>query len=154
MNNEAVNSISNAQLKHGAYCTTSFCGWFTASERRNTVETEAMGHTTSTGHEILFYEVPKKLMVSRIPSAKIDTVVYDDGTQSRELTVKLNVIRVEYEQALLDSPTFIGNCELCGASFDRSRFTIVCVFGGKTHTAQTCEQCTTMAFRRASGVRN
>ena len=88
------------------------------------------------------------------PTAHIDTVVYDDGTQLRELTVKLNVIRVEYEQALPDSPTFIGNCELCGASFDRSRFTIVFLIVGKTHTARTCGQCTTMTFRRASGVRN
>ena len=84
------------------------------------------------------------------PIAHIDTVVYDDGTQLRELTVKLNVIRVEYEQALPDSPTFIGNCELCGASFDRSRFTIVFLIVGKTHTARTCGQCTAMTFRRAT----
>ena len=140
---------------YGAHCTTSFCAWYTENVRRDNVETEAMGHTILTGHEILFYEVPKKSMVSRTQTAHIDTVAYDDGTQSLELTVKLNVISVDYEQAPPpDSPTFIGNCELCGASFDRSRFTIVFLIVGKTHTARTCGQCTTMTFRRASGVRN
>jgi len=52
-----VNDKPHEQSKRGAHCTTSFCGWYTVSECHDTVETEAMGHTILTGHEILFYDL-------------------------------------------------------------------------------------------------